>query len=115
MKKFLLFTLVLFTVNVFAANTDKTKQAISQETVIKKFISWDKKLNTLDTFYEQETSFEGTLISKSFGHLIKTGQNLRLETLENDKVTLIIDNVFTAGVETIKARSSCKKFYSYLN
>ena len=83
MKNFLLLALILFTVNASAA---ALKQAISQETVINKFISWDKNLKTLDTFYEQETSFEGTLISKSFGHLLKNGQNLRLETLENGKV-----------------------------
>ncbi len=84
MKRFLLLALILFTANAFAATT---KQQISQENAIKKFISWDKNLKTLNTYYEQETSFEGTLISKSFGHLLKNGQNLRLETLEENKVT----------------------------
>ena len=69
------------------AKDEKTKAGISQDTVIKNFIAWDKNLQTLDTFYTQETSFEGTLISKSFGHLLKTGQNLRLETLEDGKIT----------------------------
>ncbi len=84
MKRFLLFALILFTINAFAVSP---KQQISQETAIKKFISWDKNLKTLNTYYEQETSFEGTSISKSFGHLLKKGQNLRLETLEEGKVT----------------------------
>ena len=40
----------------------------------------------MDTFYTQETSFEGTLISKSEGHLLKMGDILRLETLEDGKL-----------------------------
>lgn len=77
---------ILLSMTVFA-NENKSKPQITQETAVKKFIEWDKQLNALDTFYEQETSFEGTLISKTFGHLIKLGQNIRLETLEEGKIT----------------------------
>ncbi len=71
---------------LFAGAVQKTKP-LTQKEVIQKFISWDKNLKTLDTLYIQETSFEGTLISKSEGHLLKMGQILRLETLEEDKLT----------------------------
>ncbi|MBQ3934137.1 MAG: hypothetical protein II726_02985, partial [Elusimicrobiaceae bacterium] len=80
-----LFVLCL-SITLFAGETQKTK-ALTQKEVIQKFISWDKDLKTLDTFYTQETSFEGTLISKSEGHLLKMGQILRLETLEEGKLT----------------------------
>ena len=70
---------------LFAGETTKSKP-LSQKEVIQKFISWDKNLKTLDTFYTQETSFEGTLISKSEGHLLKMGDILRLETLEDGKL-----------------------------
>ena len=80
-----LFVLCLSTL-LFAAETAKTKP-LAQDTVIQKFISWDNNLKTLDTFYIQETSFEGTLISKSEGHLLKMGNILRLETLEEGKLT----------------------------
>lgn len=86
-KYFLTTLLLLLTTASFAAEVAKPKQAISQETAIKRFISWDTKLKTLDTFYTQETSFEGTLISKSEGHLLKMGPILRLETLEDGKLT----------------------------
>ena len=86
-KYFLTTFLLLLTTALFAAEVAKPKQSISQETAIKKFISWDTKLKTLDTFYTQETSFEGTLISKSEGHLLKMGPILRLETLEDGKLT----------------------------
>lgn len=69
---------------IFASETPKP---LTQKEVIQKFISWDKNLKTLDTFYTQETSFENTLISKSEGHLLKMGQILRLETLEEGKLT----------------------------
>lgn len=80
-----LLTLCLST-TLFAGEAAKAKP-LTQKTVIKNFISWDTKLKTLDTFYTQETSFEGTLISKSEGHLLKMGQILRLETLEEGKLT----------------------------
>ena len=73
-------------VSLFASETQKAKP-LTQKEVIQKFISWDKNLKTLDTFYTQETSFEGTLISKSDGHLLKMGPILRLETLEENKLT----------------------------
>ena len=76
---------------LFAGETKKTEiqniKPLTQKEVIQKFISWDKNLKTVDTFYTQETSFEGTLISKSEGHLLKKGQKLRLETLEEGKLT----------------------------
>ena len=86
-KHIFIYLIVMFLSITVFANENKSKPQIIQETVVKKFIEWDKQLNTLDTFYEQETSFEGTLISKTFGHLIKLGQNIRLETLEEGKIT----------------------------
>ncbi len=71
---------------LFAGGTQKTKP-LTQKEVIQKFIAWDKNLKTLDTFYTQETSFEGILISKSEGHLLKMGSILRLETLEEGNLT----------------------------
>ncbi len=81
-------TLLVLSLSVplFAGETQKTK-GLSQKEAIQRFISWDKKLKTLDTFYIQETSFEGTLISKTEGHLLKMEQILRLETLEEGKLT----------------------------
>ena len=70
----------------FCRQTTKVKP-LTQKEVVQKFISWDKNLKTLDTFYTQETSFEGTLISKSEGHLLKMDKILRLETLEENKLT----------------------------
>lgn len=76
---------------LFAGETKKTEiqniKPLTQKEVIQKFISWDKNLKTLDTYYTQETSFEGTLISKSEGHLLKMDKMLRIETLEEGKLT----------------------------
>lgn len=84
-RKLLIFTLLtLLLGNVFAAEKATQKPKNVQDKVLQNFIAWDKKLNTLDTSYTQETSFEDTLISKSFGHLFKSGNNLRLETLDDD-------------------------------
>lgn len=83
---FIILFVLCLSITLFAGETQKTK-ALTQKEVIQKFISWDKDLKTLDTFYTQETSFEGTLISKSEGHLLKMGQILRLETLEEGKLT----------------------------
>lgn len=88
-KHLLMLVLALFlSVPMTAAEQKQDKKPqTKQEQVIQKFIGWDKKLNTLDTVYVQETSFEGTLISKSLGHLYKVGTNLRLDTLEDGKIT----------------------------
>ncbi len=83
---YIMFLTLCLSVTLWAGETQKIKP-LTQKEVIQKFISWDKKLNTLDTFYTQETSFENTLISKSEGHLLKMGKILRLETLEEDKLT----------------------------
>lgn len=82
---FLIFLTLCLSIALFATETQKTK-TLTQKEVILKFIAWDTNLKTLDTFYTQETSFEGTLISKNEGHLLKMGQILRLETLEDDKL-----------------------------
>ena len=79
--------LTLFANFLFAAESAEPKNQISQDKAIKNFIAWDKNLKTLDTFYTQEVSFEGTLISKNVGRVFKQGQNLRLETLEEGKIT----------------------------
>lgn len=84
---FITFLILCLNLALFAGETTKTAKLPTQKEVIQKFISWDKNLKTLDTFYTQETSFEGTLISKSEGHLLKMGQILRLETLEGGHLT----------------------------
>lgn len=58
-----------------------------QKQVIAKFTAWDKNLKSLKTDYEQVTSFEGTEISSSQGRLYKSGNNIRIETLQNGKIT----------------------------
>ena len=87
-KYFLMLALALLISIPAAAEEAKQKPQNTtqtlQEKVLKNFIAWDKKLNTLDTMYTQETSFEGILISKSLGHLFKSANNLRLETLDED-------------------------------
>jgi len=86
--KLLTFALLAFFFgNAFAAENIKGKPQISQDKAIKNFIAWDKKLKTLDTFYTQEVSFEGTSISKTFGRILKENNLLRLDTLEDGKVT----------------------------
>ena len=83
---FITFLTLCLSITLFAGEAHKVK-SLTQKEVVQKFISWDKNLKTLDTFYTQETSFEGTLISKSEGHLLKMGPTLRLETLEENKLT----------------------------
>ena len=60
--------------------------AAVREEVISRFISWDKKLKTLKTDFEQETSFEGVPISQSEGRIYKVDNLIRLDSLENGKV-----------------------------
>ncbi len=60
---------------------------VLQQQVIAKFTAWDKNLKSLKTDYEQVTSFEGTEISSSQGRLYKSGNNIRIETLQNGKIT----------------------------
>ncbi len=65
------------------------KAAVSdeQKTVLENFSAWDGKLKTLSLSFEQLTSFEGTEISASSGHLYKKDNNIRLDTLQKGKVT----------------------------
>ena len=56
---FITFLTLCLSFTLFAGETPKTKP-LAQKEVIQKFISWDNNLKTLDTFYIQETSFEGT-------------------------------------------------------
>ena len=87
-KKYFLTSLLLLSAAIlYSGENALPKQVMTKDTLIKNFISWDKNLKTLDTFYTQETTFEGIVISKSEGHLFKNGQKLRLETLEEGKLT----------------------------
>lgn len=77
-----------------SAKAAKAEKAVSsaaddenQKTVLAKFTAWDKNLKSIKTDFEQTTSFEGTEISSSNGRLYKMGNNIRLDTLQNAKVT----------------------------
>lgn len=50
---------------------------------------WDAKLNTLETAFEQTSSYDGVVISRSHGKLYykKAGNLLRLDTLDDDQKT----------------------------
>lgn len=85
--KYFVMLILALSLSIPTTAAERQKTQSKQEQVIQKFIGWDKKLNTLDTLYTQETSFEGTLISKSLGHLYKSGNNLRLDTLEDGQLT----------------------------
>jgi outer membrane lipoprotein-sorting protein len=61
-------------------------EAKLQNTVVKNFIAWDKKLKTLALTFNQKTTFEGVDISSSQGKLYKKGQNIRLDNLEDGKI-----------------------------
>lgn len=78
------FFLIFLSLGICLATPLMSKEiVVSKEEGIKNFISWDKKLKTLQTDFIQKTSFEDTLISESFGRLYKQGNNIRLDTLEN--------------------------------
>lgn len=71
------------TVKVTAAQ----QNAADQAAVLNSFVAWDKNLKTLKTDYDQITTFEGTEISSSQGRIYKKDNNIRLDSLENGKVT----------------------------
>lgn len=58
-----------------------------QKTVLENFIAWDTNLKTLSLDYTQYTTFEGMDISSSEGRIYKKGNNIRLDTLANGKVS----------------------------
>ncbi|MDR1684189.1 MAG: hypothetical protein LBR90_01830, partial [Elusimicrobiota bacterium] len=81
MKTFKLVLICLLTCAPICALADAQADALAG------FLSWDKKLGNLTTAYEQTTSFEGVVISQTQGRLQKTGGSIRVESLENGKIT----------------------------
>jgi len=81
-NKFILTVLCLS----FAAFAFAAGQAASQKEVLQNFAAWDHKLESLKIDFSQTTGFEGTEISSSRGRLYKSGNKIRLDTLENGKV-----------------------------
>lgn len=61
----------------------------AQTDPLKAFAAWDKKLTTLNTAFEQITSYDGVVISRSHGKLFfqAQGQLLRLDTLNDEEKT----------------------------
>lgn len=61
----------------------------AQTDPLKAFAEWDKKLATLNTVFEQTTSYDGVVISRSHGKLFfqAQGQLLRLDTLNDEEKT----------------------------
>ena len=61
----------------------------AQTDPLKAFAEWDKKLTTLNTVFEQTTSYDGVVISRSHGKLFfqAQGQLLRLDTLNDEEKT----------------------------
>lgn len=61
----------------------------AQTDSLKAFAAWDKKLTTLNTAFEQITSYDGVVISRSHGKLFfqAQGQLLRLDTLNDEEKT----------------------------
>lgn len=64
-------------------------QKAAQTDPLKAFAKWDKKLTTLNTAFEQTTSYDGVVISRSHGKLFfqAQGQLLRLDTLNDEEKT----------------------------
>ena len=62
---------------------------VAQTDPLKAFAAWDKKLTTLNTAFEQITSYDGVVISRSHGKLFfqAQGQLLRLDTLNDEEKT----------------------------
>ena len=62
---------------------------LAQTDPLKAFAAWDKKLATLNTAFEQITSYDGVVISRSHGKLFfqAQGQLLRLDTLNDEEKT----------------------------
>lgn len=67
----------------------KTAPKAAQTDPLKAFTEWDKKLTTLNTAFEQTTSYDGVVISRSHGKLFfqAQGQLLRLDTLNDEEKT----------------------------
>ncbi len=61
----------------------------AQTDPLEAFAAWDKKLTTLNTAFEQITSYDGVVISRSHGKLFfqAQGQLLRLDTLNDEEKT----------------------------
>lgn len=62
------------------------KQTLTAAAVTEGLTLWDKKLHFLDTSFDQTTTYDGVLISRSNGKLYYDGTNnfLRLDTLDAD-------------------------------
>lgn len=67
----------------------KAAPKAAQTDPLKAFTEWDKKLTTLNTAFEQTTSYDGVVISRSHGKLFfqAQGQLLRLDTLNDEEKT----------------------------
>lgn len=67
----------------------KAAPKAAQTDPLKAFAEWDKKLTTLNTAFEQITSYDGVVISRSHGKLFfqAQGQLLRLDTLNDEEKT----------------------------
>ena len=67
----------------------KAATKAAQTDPLKAFAKWDKKLTTLNTAFEQTTSYDGVVISRSHGKLFfqAQGQLLRLDTLNDEEKT----------------------------
>ena len=67
----------------------KAAPKAAQTDPLKAFAKWDKKLTTLNTAFEQTTSYDGVVISRSHGKLFfqAQGQLLRLDTLNDEEKT----------------------------
>lgn len=76
----------------YAAPKAQPQASAQQETVkdpVALLRAWDKNLTSLETNFEQTSSYDGVVISRSHGRLYykKEGSLLRLDTLDNDKKT----------------------------
>ncbi len=76
----------------YAAPKAQPQASAQQETVkdpVALLRAWDKNLTSLETDFEQTSSYDGVVISRSHGKLYykKAGNLLRLDTLDNDKKT----------------------------
>lgn len=72
-----------------APSPQKAAPKAAQTDPLKAFAEWDKKLTTLNTAFEQTTSYDGVVISRSHGKLFfqAQGQLLRLDTLNDEEKT----------------------------
>lgn len=72
-----------------APASQKAAPKAAQTDPLKAFAQWDKKLTTLNTAFEQTTSYDGVVISRSHGKLFfqAQGQLLRLDTLNDEEKT----------------------------